>query len=763
MMLAVQTAPQPFDVPAGPTRDSVNRLAAQAEVDIVITADLSGRRSPRLRGRLSVDQAFERILQPQGLRAVRLGDRAYRIEAAPVRRAGPAAPAPVVVVEPAQLDEVVITAPVRRGGLEGANGRSLVDSEGLDRAEGRTAAEAVADLSASVDSTRQGPGRNKLFIRGVADSAFNGPLQATVGQYLGDLRLTYGSPDPDLVLVDVRRIEVFEGPQSSRFGSGSIGGVVRTDYEPPVLEDASGAYWLGASATSGGEPGADAAIVLNQPLGGEAAARIVAYARRDGGFIDNPVRRSANQDQIDIAGVRASLRVMSGGWTVDGLALAQQTQSDDAQTVDVDAAGIEKRRRIAEPYDSGVALAGVVASRRVADGRFTLATSVSRQRLDERFDATTPSDPAPAAVDRSQIVTAFSGEARWEMDSRDGWSLNGGAALAAGETQVRRARRPANGEGRPEQEADLDRQFADGALFGELVVAPAPSWRVAAGGRLSMVRASHEVRALGFGADARMAGEDRTEVLFAPTLAARWTAPDGLQLFGRLEQGVRPGSVGESRGALERFRSDRVTLVESGVRFPDDDGVWTAEVSAGFLDWRDVQADVVTQGGDLITANVGDGTVRFVQARGSWLPHERFAVSGGLFLNNSRLSLDGPNVIGVIGGDIPNVARSGAQLSLDYDAGRLVDLPLQLGADLRYVGPSRPGLGPGLDVVQGGYVRADLAARLGGEAYAWTLRVSNPLDAEAVRYGVGSPYQLSDPQGAPLRPLTVRLGFEAAF
>nr|WP_246328915.1 TonB-dependent receptor [Brevundimonas lenta] len=711
---------------------------------------------------MPVETAFEQILGPAGARAVRLGDRAYRIETAPpppVRRA-PAVAAPV---EPTELESVVVTAPVRRGGIDGANGASPIDSAALERAEGRPASDAVADLTATVDSTRQGPGRNKLFIRGVADSAFNGSMQATVGQYFGDLRLTYGTPDPDLTLVDVRRIDVFEGPQSSRFGSGSIGGIVRM--EPAPAEPGETSTWMstGLSATSGGAPGGDVALVMNRPLGDAAGARLVLYGRRDGGFLENPVRGVSQADAVETVGARAAVRWSGEAWTVDTVALAQGISARDAQTVNTTAKGLDKTRRVAEPYDSDLALVGLVASRRSSGMRFTSATSISRQVLEERFDATSPSNPTPAAVDRRQTVVALSSEARWELYGEGLWSLNGGAALAAGETRSIRARKVLIGDVPPEAQVDVRRQFAEGALFGELVAAPADDWRFAIGGRLSMVRAVHEARSVGFGQDLARSRPPRTEAHLSPTFAARWTSPSGAQVFARLEQGVRPGSVSETRGSLERYRSDRVTLLEAGVRTPDGDRDWTLEASAGQLDWRNIQADTITQGGDLVTANIGDGFVRFVQARGSWFPNEAFSLSGGVFLNDSEVTLAGPNVIGVEGGPIPNVARAGAQMSVDYVYGRVAGLPLRLGGDVRYVGESRPGLGPGLDVAQGDYVLMDLAARLGDERAAWSLRISNPFDAGGIRYGVGSPYQLSEPQGAPLRPMTVRLGFEAAF
>ncbi|OYX02748.1 MAG: hypothetical protein B7Z15_18805, partial [Rhizobiales bacterium 32-66-8] len=200
----------------------------------------------------------------------------------------------------------------------------------------------------------------------------------------------------------------------------------------------------------------------------------------------------------------------------------------------------------------------------------------------------------------------------------------------------------------------------------------------------------------------------------------------------------------------------------TGVQTPSSPNI-QAQVSIGWQDWRDIQADVATQGGDLVTGNIGDGRIRFVSARAAWTPTPTLQLSGGLFLNDSLVRIDRPTIIGVGRAPIPNVAPIGAQLAVDQHDLRLAGLPLTLGANVRYVGKSRLGLGPGLDVPQGGYVRTELTARLGSAQRAFSLRVSNPFDVQATRYGIGSPYRLFDPQAVPLRPLTVRLGFEAAF
>lgn len=762
LLTAQAGAPQTFDLRAGPAVPSINRLAAQAGIDVVISADLSGRQTRALQGRMSPEAALERLLRPVGARAVRIGDGVYRIEAAPrVPAPRPSSPPPPVVVEPAILSEVVVTA-VPPVGLKDAAGHSLVAPGALERIEGAGSSEAVADLSATVDSTRQGLGRNKLFVRGLSDSAMNGPLQATVGQYLGDLRLGYGSPDPDLALIDVQRIEVFEGPQGTRFGAGSIGGVLRIRPRAPLTAETSARLIVGGGLTSGGDDSHEAAVVLNHGLGDDAAARLVAYTRRDGGFLHSPDGGSSGLDAIDTVGGRAALRWFHNGWDFELSGAAQRVSADDSQTVPADDIALTRSTSVAEPYDSRFGLVGLTARRQF--GRVTLvsATSVSHQRLTERFDATQSAEPVPSAIDRRQSVSTFSSEARVDFTAGDGWTLSGGGSIAFGETLVQRRYRLLPMASISEQAVDLTRQFTELAAFGEVALSPAPDWRVAIGARVSTVRIESDIQDVVV--NMRLADDRPGATLrLTPSLSARWDVTPAVTLFGRFEHAVRPAGVNEANGAFARYQGDRVILLEVGARTGRAWHGLSGEVSAGWVDWRDVQADIVTEGGDLVTDNVGDGEIHFISLKAAWRPHDALELSGGVFLNESRLTRTGFSTIGGGTTDIPNVAPVGAQLSLDWEAGEIGRLPLRLGADFRYIGQSQLGVGPMLDVPQGGYTRSELTARLGDDRRAAVLRISNPFDVQGVRYGIGSPYQLSEPQAAPVRPLTVRLTFDAAF
>lgn len=768
LVLALLAAPEvaaaqargsiPVSVPGSSADLAVNRLAEQLGVSVVVAVPLRGRRTAALRGRYGVEEAFDRLLRPLGARAVRLGPDSYRVERRP--RAAPQAVAARRAPEDtpiADLDEILVTGPVRRGGLDGANGRSPIDARALGPGASRGSSEGVADLSASVDSTRQGPGRNKLFVRGVADSAVSGPLQATVGQYLGDLRLNFGAPDPDIALVDLERVEVFEGPQGSRFGAGSIGGVVRLQPVPPQPETSSGGLTLAASLSRNGAPGGDGALVLNQPLGPRAAWRVTAYGRRDGGVLDNAVRADDHADSVDVLGGRLALRLVGDDWTLDALGLAQRIASDDAPLVR-DPDRLETDRPFAEPYDSRLDLVGVTFSRRFGTARLTSATSLSRQSLDERFDATVAEAGLVQVVDRRQAVTAFSSETRLSVAIGPNGSIDGGLSLARAETDVQRVRRPLPAGIEPVETAALTRRFEEAALFGEVLFRPAPRVRLSAGGRVSRVRLNTRIE----GAHSPTTpGEPET--LLTPALGARWSLTAETNVFARFEQGVRPGDVGEDGAFGRPYRADRVSVTEIGVSHADADARWRVEASTGLLDWDDIQSDVVTLGGDLVTGNIGDGRIVFLSLRGDWRPTDRLALSGGLFINVSRLRTADVGLIAGPPGEIPNVAPVSARAGARWGPAPFAGRTLTLTGDFRYVGRSRPGLGLGLDTPQGGYLNGEVAARLGDDRRAMVLSISNPFDVSAARFGIGSPYRLNDPHVAPVRPITVRLGLEASF
>ncbi len=95
------------------------------------------------------------------------------------------------------------------------------------------------ELGLSVEGiavTNLGPGRNREFIRGVADSPFSGVSQSTVAVQLDEARVIFDAPDPDLRLVDIERVEILKGPQGPLYGSGALGGIYHLVTRKPQLD-----------------------------------------------------------------------------------------------------------------------------------------------------------------------------------------------------------------------------------------------------------------------------------------------------------------------------------------------------------------------------------------------------------------------------------------------------------------------------------------------------------------------------------------------
>ena len=180
------------------------RFAVQAEVSV------GGLPAPGCSGRSHIvlavttpSDALKRLL-PAGCGFERVDARAYRIvgRRPTAKAAAPAAKGSDTPLT-AQLTELIVTAEKRREPLRGSPfAVSVLTGGDIDRLGARSFADAATQFP-GVAETNLGPGRDKIFIRGISDGAFTGRTQATVGLYLDEVPITYNAPDPDLRLADI--------------------------------------------------------------------------------------------------------------------------------------------------------------------------------------------------------------------------------------------------------------------------------------------------------------------------------------------------------------------------------------------------------------------------------------------------------------------------------------------------------------------------------------------------------------------------------
>ncbi len=761
------------DLPAGRLGDAVLALGRQSGTSIVVgDPALWARRVPAVGGRMSAREALDRLASAVNADVVAAGPVGWRLVTRAPRVVSVRAKRPKVIPVAAPVAEgadVVVTGSKRDVRLRDFAGQvALLD--GVDLALGGAGGtEAILARLASVSSTHLGAGRNKLFIRGIADSSFTGPTQTTVGQYFGDLRLSYNAPDPDLRLYDIASVEVLEGPQGTLYGAGSLGGIIRTVPNAPELGAVSASIAGGLSATWHGDPGADLGATLNVPLGERAALRVVGYGVSEGGYIDNPVLDRRDVNRTRIGGGRAMLRLDAGnGWTVDLGGIGQWTKGDDSQYADRDAPALTRSSAIVQGFSADYAMGQVVVSGAIGGLKVRSSTGIVRQTLTERYDATLPEGEARVFAQRN-ATNLIANETRVWRPVRNGFGWVVGGSFTHNRTRLSRSLGPIDA---PAPVTGVTNSIYEATLYGEASMQLVRGLTATAGARVTraslagtgedIAPARLETVAL---ARARVTA-DRIETSVLPSASLIAAVLPKLSLYGRYQQGFRPGGLAIESDFVRRFENDRVRTLESGVRYGLA-GVYTAYLSASVSHtiWQDIQADFIDATGLPSTANIGDGRIWTFSATGGWKPVAGLTLDAGFTYNDSRVTEPSANLFVALArmSQVPNIARYAGRLGADYrrDVGR--DLELRVYGWARYVGRSRLGVGPVLGEEQGDYLDTALTARVGRASLGVTLGVTNLTDSVGNRFALGTPFQVGSGQITPQRPRTVRIGLDAAF
>jgi len=755
-----------FDVAPARLSEALVSFGTQAGISIGISdSRLANVRVRGVHGRMSVERALARLLKDTGLAYQAIDPQTYRIVAAtrPQEKiVKTIRPAPPVV-----FADIVVTASKRAIGLRNFPATVSIfrpEDLGLVGTAGK-GTDAIVGVLPSVNSTHLGPGRNKLFIRGVADSSFTGPTQASVGQYLGDVRLNYNAPDPDLTLYDVNRVEVLEGPQGALYGAASLGGIVRIIPNPPQPDRLSASFSAGMVTTRHGAPGGDLAGMLNIPfVNDRVAIRAVAYRSIDGGYIDDIRRGFDDVNRSRTIGGRFDLRILAGdGWTIDTGGLVQNINSADSQYADRGLPPLTRASALAQPFDNDYLLGQIVIKKQSEGLELTSATGIVRQNVSAIFDATPLSPTGAVSEFRQQSqITLISNETRLSRQYGDGSGWLAGATLVSDRERLTRLLGPPNALSRI---TGVRNDVVEAAVFGEATLHIAPSLSISPGGRLAYTRQ------VGEALDIQTTNEEpkRKGAEFLPSLALTWRPGSRLTGYVRYEEGFRAGglSVAKSGSGLsvKHFKGDTIGAYEIGFRYNDkmvDRFSLAASVSYGH--WEHIQADLVDDHGLPFSANIGTGNVLGLELSTTWRPLPGLMAEFGLLLNESSLARPTPGSDAKKNADLPNVADTEARVAVSYKSRIGGGFDLSLGASARYAGLSHLGVGPGFHIRQGRYTDTMVRARLGRGNLEVSFELDNVLDTLGNRFSLGDPFGVMDGlQTTPLRPRTLRVGIGAAF
>lgn len=755
-----------LDIPAGSLGQALIALGQQAHITIGITNPrIAALRSPGVHGTMELPQALAKLLSGTGYTFALDGGSVRIFRAAPAQADRSPGRARLPARSTADVPEIIITASkqdVRETQFGGTIHLIELGRSDLSRI-GSHGNDAILAQLPVLASTHLGPGRDKLYVRGVADSSFNGPSQSIVGLYLGDVRLTYNAPDPDLALYDMDRVELLEGPQGTLYGTGSLGGILKFLPNRPEFGALSGFASAGGVATAHGGVGSDVSATLNLPMAHNMAFRAVGYSASLPGYIDDLRLNRRDINRTYVHGGRAALRIDAGNkWDIEIGGVTQNTNGRDGQYALSTLPPLKRESNFVQPYDNDYRLASLTVRRKLPETEFVSATGWVRHGLESRFDATGfPSTRGPQLFVEDIEITMVSNETRLSRLNSKGEGWLAGFAIIHDVDEVSRKLGPADALATLSR---LRNELTEAAVFAQYSYPFTARLLLTAGGRVTYNKEEGGLRDESADSDE----PTRESLRFSPSGALTYQLGRKSVAYVRFAQAHRAGGLAVSDagsvGSVRRFETDSLSSIEAGFRRGQlSRDRLTLSASVSHAHWRDVQADLIDPTGLPFTTNLGDGRIDGLEIEVAWRPLRGLTMELAAFVNESTIhSFEG--VPESVEGDLPNIADAGGRAAIKFERQLSSGVSFEGTASLRYVGTSRLGISPPLDLKQGNYAEGDIGARLNFGRLGFSLDVTNLADTRANRFSLGNPFSVTEGnQVTPLRPRTLRLGVDAVF
>ena len=753
-----------IDITARTLREAIVELSGETGSSIGTDGALPDFRTPRIKGRMRVAEALARLLKDSGYRARQVGASAWRIERErrvdrPANRTAPSVQPPPPAARSVARGPIIVTAaksardlqtlPLSLNSVDPAEDGPLLPTVGTQWLAGGIEGLAL---------TASGSGRNRMFLRGVADSPFNGESQSTVAVLVDDARVTFAAPDPDIRLVDIDRVEVLKGPQGSLYGIGALGGIYQIRTRRPELGRSSFEASAGVESVAGGGVGAGGTAIANLPLAqGSAAVRLVGYGMREAGWIDTGSRENGNS--LRVSGARIGLGVEpSADWRFDLSGMMQRINSADSQYVFSPGAR-SRPPQLAERHDSDFTMVSLHTAGETDIGHLELDSAYTWHEVHETYDATVGAEVFGIADPRLLLdqrdYRVWDSEVRLNGSSGDSDWLLGLSHLTAWQELLTRLE--AGSIAQPAVLDDDRRKASETALLGNISMPLGARFRLELGARL-FFGTIKDTRILAGVPVSR----DRHQFGTTPSLSLAYEPRAGRNLFVHYGSAYRQGGVEISPGGeLESFNGDELEALELGWReaLPADGQV---ELNFYATLWNDMQADMLEADRLIETRNVGKGRILGVEASWKQRLGGNWAVAAGAAVTSARL-IRNESGIDLEDTRLPVVPGFTVRASLTHGF-TIGNADARVGFQLRYLGPARLSFEPALDRKMGDVLESRLTASAAFDGFELAFEIENLLGRADDTFAFGNQLRIfSGYQFTPLRPRTMSLSVSRRF
>lgn len=715
------------------------------------------------------------------------------------------------------IDELVVTA-IKRPATSfelpvSVSGISSIVLEDL----GAYDFQALAPHLAGVSTTNLGPGRNKIFVRGLSDGPFAERTQAVVGVYIDETPINFSDTNPDIRLYDADRVELIRGPQGTLYGAGSLGGIYKIVTNKPELDDTYGKARASLSHTEGGGENGLLDVVYNSPLIRDTLGfRFAGYTDIKDGYIDNVALDLSNMNDLSIYGARAALRWKTkGNWLIDGAINAQSIRYDDSQYFERIRGRNKRATLLQEPYDDDFIQANLTLQGRVGDVLLTSATAIVDRTIKETSDASMGLDfigdvgsietDLVASSDLTRFggaedffelspvgaagffarddITIISHETRLQTENgrRFNWLVG---AFYLGRKQTSEGvlgLRFSEGEASIAFTEDRQDNTDDIAVFGEAIWKMREDLSLTGG-----LRYSHSTLKLDYASVLATDGselivEDRkTTNKVIPKIALRYEWTLDVQTYAQVSVGYRVGGININtpldalqagdpdlefeEEAPRDFQSDTLVNYEAGIKSYWFDRRLSLNVSAFYVRWFDIQSDQINDDGLPFVTNVGNARNLGYEVEFAANPLDGLELKGSFFWNDSELLDDNPFLDAHAGDRLPTIPENTVSMSALYQFDLSPDWRTSISANYAYIGASALRFDEETSPQMGDYGILNAAIQVTDGIWKIGVFAKNLTDTRANTFAFGNSFTADiEEQVTPPRPRTFGLFIERRF
>jgi outer membrane receptor protein involved in Fe transport len=771
--LYAESASPQIRVRTKPLRAALVDFAVQANISIATPSGGFGDAvAAPVKGAVAPAVALGRMLEGTGYSFEQIDAVSFKI--VPTANAGAV---PKIASE--DIEDVIVSATRRPTTLDRmANAVTSLDNSFVESTGAHQTAD-IASAAAGVTLTNLGPGRNKIFMRGLSDGAFTGQTESPVGLYFDDSRVTYGSPDPDIQLVDIASVEFLRGPQGALVGAGSIGGLYHITSNKPDTDRFEGSLSARAEGVESGEMGSAVEGVLNVPIAeGKAGLRLVGYDQKNGGWLNNSRLGLKDANRSERVGGRVhGLLHLGDTWTVNAHIVSQKITADDSSYVDLSVAGAGRTAVLLEPYSTNFLQGAVSARGALAGGELTSTTSYKHHRLNERFDAS--ANPVPYGATRTRPIAyeergnvdlvvhemryaAVASPMPWYMGLFYSDRRNRSEKLVAVDPDEVSARIMYRGA-----RLDLVREVA---VLGGATFNVSERARLALAARYSWTDIKTDAHASGSTID-NFVGK-LAETRLAPRVEFSYAVSPRSFLYVSAAEGYRSGGFNAgSANLLKRpaqpareYSGDTLWSYEAGAKNVFWDGRLRTRVAGYFQDWRGVQTDQLIAFGLPFTGNVGRAQSYGAEAEFYAKLSDSVQARGQLSYTQAEVTKADPSFPSLPNSGLPGAPHLLAGASVLLDRPLVGALRLTGAIQARYIGQSNITYSRLRELRVGDYGEADMNLGVASDEWRASAYVENLFNGSTRTFSYGNPLRLGG-HGivAPQTPRTIGIELSRNF